>query len=137
MEKTVNSLWSLRFIKNCNFYNKNHARILLAFFSFLLSSGLPTIPVQLKCPLLWLQKDYISADCALCLHSDNATRHSCCLTGDTYPITNSITCTDNNVIYKVTLVKSIASCPTVQPTYIGETGGRARCAQHLGTATQP
>ena len=35
--------------------------------------------------------------------------------------------------------KSTASCLKVHPTYVGETGGtgRARCAQHLGTATQP
>ena len=79
------------------------------------------------------------ADCALCLHSDNATSHFCSVQGETFPISSPITCTDPNIIYKVTCVKSTSTCLTTHPTYIGETGGtgRARCAQHLGTATQP
>ena len=79
------------------------------------------------------------ADCALCLHSENAASHSCIVSGETFPITTSITCTDSNLIYKVACVKSSGSCLHSHPTYIGETGStaRARCAQHLGTTMQP
>ena len=78
-------------------------------------------------------------NCPSCLHSTNKTSHTCNFTGQSFPITNSISCHTPGVVYTVSCAKASGGCGRVQgPQYVGVTTrpGRVRCGEHVGTATQ-
>ena len=81
------------------------------------------------------------SNCALCLHSENATSYTCPVTGARVTITQHITCQSAG-IYMLFCKKSTGACARVKPTYIGLCGeGESssfthRVGGHLGTATQ-
>ena len=59
-------------------------------------------------------------------------------TGETFPITGSLSCISENVIYCITCTKGNRCCKE-KPQYIGETGRRAcdRFQEHRGSITNP
>ena len=79
------------------------------------------------------------SNCALCLHSKNATTYTCPFTGATARITQHITCQSTGV-YLVMCKKNSGPCARLAPTYVGICGeGETssfthRLAGHLGTA---
>ena len=80
-------------------------------------------------------------NCALCLHSQNATSYTCPVTGRTANITQHISC-QNAGVYLVLCKKDSGLCARLKPTYVGICGeGESssfthRLGGHLGTATQ-
>ena len=81
------------------------------------------------------------SNCALCLHSENATSYTCPVTGQKATITQHITCQSAGV-YMVFCKKNTGICARVKPTYIGMCGeGESssfthRLGGHMGTAVQ-
>ena len=82
------------------------------------------------------------SNCALCLHSENATSYTCPFTRQMVKIDQHISCQGAGV-YMVFCRKTTGPCAALSPTYIGITGEGEdssfthRFAQHLGSATNP
>ena len=75
----------------------------------------------------------------MCVSSPpSATSHTSTNTGQTWPITSQVTCTSENVIYRVTCEKQCGQCRRILP-YIGMTKNRAcdRIQQHRGSIYNP
>jgi len=81
------------------------------------------------------------SNCALCLHSQNATSYTCPVTGAEARITQHITCQSAGV-YLILCMKNRGVCAGLGPTYVGMCGeGESssfthRLGGHLDTATQ-
>ena len=79
------------------------------------------------------------SNCALCLHSENATTYTCPVSGATAKITQHITCQSAGV-YLILCKKNSGACARLAPTYVGICGeGETssfthRVSGHLGTA---
>ena len=79
------------------------------------------------------------SNCALCLHSENATTYTCPVSGATAKITQHITCQSAGV-YLILCKKNSGACARLAPTYIGICGeGETssfthRVSGHLGTS---
>lgn len=81
-------------------------------------------------------------DCTLCSHSHNTSSVKLFkLDGSStdWPIGQRITCTDKNVIYVISCIKSSGECAKVHPQYFGETKrmAKTRFSGHLGTVRRP
>ena len=63
-------------------------------------------------------------NCALCLHSQNATSYTCPVTGRTANITQHISC-QNAGVYLVLCKKDSGLCARLKPTYVGICGEAA------------
>ena len=76
------------------------------------------------------------ARCLCCIYSNNTRTHTSTLTGQTWPIKQSITCEDANVVYNVTCSHGAGPCLRKPAQYIGKVGPtrpcRVRCTEHRG-----
>ena len=80
------------------------------------------------------------SDCSVCAHSSNSTSHTCNSTGESFPISSSISCVTPWVIYSISCDKGSGQCAQVKgPQYVGcsERPFKKRFSEHVGTATQP
>ena len=76
-------------------------------------------------------------DCMMCKYSPNFCKQIISsTTGESFPITSSLSCVSENVIYCLTCTKGNRNCKE-KPQYIGETGRRIcdRFQEHRGTIT--
>jgi hypothetical protein len=79
-------------------------------------------------------------DCSVCVHSSNSTMHTCNSTGESFPITSSLSCLTPWVVYSISCDKGSGQCAQVKgPQYIGctERPFKKRFSEHVGTVTQP
>ena len=76
------------------------------------------------------------ARCLSCVYSNNTRTHTSTLTGQTWPIKQSITCEDANVVYNVTCSHGAGPCLRRPAQYVGKVGPtracRIRCTEHRG-----
>ena len=76
------------------------------------------------------------ARCLSCVYFNNTRTHTSTLTGQTWPIKQSITCEDANVVYNVTLSHGAGQCLRKPAQYVGMVGPtracRVRCTEHRG-----
>ena len=76
------------------------------------------------------------ARCLSCVYSNNSRTHTSTLTGQTWPIKQSITCEDANVVYNVTCSHGAGPCLRRPAQYVGKVGPtracRIRCTEHRG-----
>ena len=80
------------------------------------------------------------SDCSVCAHSSNSTSHTCNSTGESFPISSSISCVTPWVIYSLSCDKGSGQCAQVKgPQYVGcsERPFKKRFSEHVGTATKP
>ena len=78
------------------------------------------------------------ARCLCCIYSKNTRTHTSTLTGQTWPIKQSITCDDDSVCYNVTCSYGAGQCLTKPAQYVGKVGNTRpcsqRCTEHRGAA---
>ena len=78
------------------------------------------------------------ARCLCCIYSANSKTHTSTLTGQTWPIKQSITCDDHSVVYNVTCSHQAGQCLRRPAQYVGKVGAtracRVRCTEHRGAA---
>ena len=78
------------------------------------------------------------ARCLCCVYSSNSRTHTSTLTGQTWPIKQSITCDDHSVVYNVTCSHQAGPCLRRPAQYVGKVGAtracRVRCTEHRGAA---
>ena len=71
-----------------------------------------------------------------CIYSTNTRTHISTLTGQTWPIKQSITCDDDSVCYNVTCSHGAGQCLRKPGQYVGKVGDtrpcRQRCTEHRG-----
>ena len=71
-----------------------------------------------------------------CIYSTNTRTHTSTLTGQTWPIKQSITCDDDSVCYNVTCSHGAGQCLRKPGQYVGKVGDtrpcRQRCTEHRG-----
>ena len=76
------------------------------------------------------------ARCLCCIYSTNSRTHTSTLTGQTWPIKQSITCDDDSVCYNVTCSHGAGQCLRKPGQYVGKVGDtrpcRQRCTEHRG-----
>ena len=76
------------------------------------------------------------ARCLCCIYANNTRTHTSTLTGQTWPIKQSITCEDANVCYSITCSHGAGPCLRKPAQYIGKVGPtrpcRVRCTEHRG-----
>ena len=78
------------------------------------------------------------ARCLCCVYSSNTRTHTSTLTGQTWPIKQSITCDDHSVVYNVTCSHQVGPCLRRPAQYVGKVGAtracRVRCTEHRRAA---
>ena len=78
------------------------------------------------------------ARCLCCVYASNSRTHTSTLTGQTWPIKQSITCDDHSVVYNVTCSHQAGPCLRRPAQYVGKVGAtracRVRCTEHRGAA---
>ena len=76
------------------------------------------------------------ARCLCCIYSANSKTHTSTLTGQTWPIKQSITCDDHSVVYNITCSHQAGQCLRRPAQYVGKVGAtracRVRCTEHRG-----
>ena len=76
------------------------------------------------------------ARCLSCIYTTNTRTHTSTLTGQTWPIKQSITCDDDSVVYSVTCSHGAGHCLRRPGQYVGKVGDtrpcRQRCTEHRG-----
>ena len=70
------------------------------------------------------------ARCMCCSYTADTRTHTCTSTGHTWPIKQSISCDDRNVVYSVTCEHRTGGC-TNRPQYVGMVGNTRACRQQL------
>ena len=77
--------------------------------------------------------------CLCCIYSANSRTHTSTLTNQTWPIKQSITCDDANVVYNITCSHGAGRCQRKPAQYVGKVGAtrpcRTRCTEHRGAVT--
>ena len=77
--------------------------------------------------------------CLCCIYSANSSTHTSTLTNQTWPIKQSITCDDANVVYNITCSHGAGRCQRKPAQYVGKVGAtrpcRTRCTEHRGAVT--
>ena len=69
------------------------------------------------------------ARCLCCVYSSNSRTHTSTLTGQTWPIKQSITCDDHSVVYNVTCSHQAGPCLRRPAQYVGKVGAMS-CEVH-------
>ena len=67
------------------------------------------------------------ARCLCCVYASNSRTHTSALTGQTWPIKQSITCDDHSVVYNVTCSHQAGPCLRRPAQYVGKVGSTRAC----------